>query len=60
MAEVSATLPLELERKIFEVAALFRPVTIPAMMRVAWRVKLWRGELLPGNTFHSFHRLWQA
>ncbi|KAJ7873559.1 hypothetical protein B0H13DRAFT_2280069 [Mycena leptocephala] len=31
-AEVSPTLPLELERKIFETAALIRPVSIPAMM----------------------------
>ncbi|KAJ6518246.1 hypothetical protein C8R47DRAFT_9392 [Mycena vitilis] len=39
-------LPLELERHIFELAALSRPVSIPTMMRVAWRVKTWIEPLL--------------
>ncbi|KAJ7912448.1 hypothetical protein B0H13DRAFT_2660086 [Mycena leptocephala] len=46
MAEVSPTLPLELECRIFETAALSRPVSIPAMMHVAWRVKHWLEPLL--------------
>ncbi|KAJ6535230.1 hypothetical protein DFH09DRAFT_1284033 [Mycena vulgaris] len=49
MAEnVAATviLPLELERHIFELAALSRPVSIPNFMRVAWRVKHWVEPLL--------------
>ncbi|KAF7334674.1 hypothetical protein MVEN_02297900 [Mycena venus] len=41
-----ATLPLELECPIFELAALFRPVSIPNMIRVAWRVKHWVEPLL--------------
>ncbi|KAJ7131272.1 hypothetical protein C8R44DRAFT_871785 [Mycena epipterygia] len=40
------TLRLELERKIFELAALSRPKAIPTLMRVAWRVKLWVEPLL--------------
>ncbi|KAJ6529920.1 hypothetical protein DFH09DRAFT_1184893 [Mycena vulgaris] len=43
---VSPTLPLELERKIFELAALSRPVCIPNLMRVAWRVQHWVEPLL--------------
>ncbi|KAJ7339015.1 hypothetical protein DFH08DRAFT_938803, partial [Mycena albidolilacea] len=39
-------LPLELERKIFESAALARPMSIPHLMLVAWRVKEWVGPLL--------------
>jgi hypothetical protein len=38
-----ATLPLELQRIIFEIAALSRPTEIPSQMRVAWRVKHWYG-----------------
>ncbi|KAJ7690258.1 hypothetical protein B0H17DRAFT_1134514 [Mycena rosella] len=34
-------LPLDLERQIFEIAALSRPVGIPNLMLVAWRVKEW-------------------
>ncbi|KAJ7436983.1 hypothetical protein B0H11DRAFT_635384 [Mycena galericulata] len=34
-------LPFELERAIFEMAALSRPVHIPKLMLVAWRVKNW-------------------
>ncbi|KAJ6589695.1 hypothetical protein B0H19DRAFT_1104528 [Mycena capillaripes] len=39
-------LPPELECLIFEIAALSRPTTIPALMRVAWRVKHWVEPLL--------------
>ncbi|KAF7369641.1 hypothetical protein MVEN_00295100 [Mycena venus] len=39
-------LPPELERTIFEVAALLRPKDIPALLRVAWRVKHWIEPLL--------------
>ncbi|KAJ7744023.1 hypothetical protein DFH07DRAFT_1063448 [Mycena maculata] len=35
------TLPRELERSIFEVSALSRPTTIPNLMLVAQRVKVW-------------------
>ncbi|KAJ7150618.1 hypothetical protein C8R46DRAFT_1229550 [Mycena filopes] len=34
-------LPLDLERLIFETAALAHPASIPALMRIAWRVKSW-------------------
>ncbi|KAJ7900779.1 hypothetical protein B0H13DRAFT_1883404 [Mycena leptocephala] len=34
-------LPPELERKIFEIAALCRPTNIPRLMLVAWRIKEW-------------------
>ncbi|KAJ7168471.1 hypothetical protein C8R46DRAFT_1091739 [Mycena filopes] len=39
-------LPPELEREIFEFAALSRPVTIPKLMLVAWHVKEWVEPLL--------------
>ncbi|KAJ7763012.1 hypothetical protein B0H16DRAFT_1528478, partial [Mycena metata] len=39
-------LPIDLEREIFECAALCRPVGIPALMLVAWRVKTWVEPLL--------------
>ncbi|KAJ7116224.1 hypothetical protein C8R43DRAFT_1137901 [Mycena crocata] len=42
----SPSLPLDLERTIFEIAALSRPVAIPELMRVAWRVKTWVEPLL--------------
>ncbi|KAJ7088105.1 hypothetical protein C8R44DRAFT_819473 [Mycena epipterygia] len=38
--------PPELERQIFEIAALLRPVGIPKLMLVAWRVKEWVEPLL--------------
>ncbi|KAJ7461197.1 hypothetical protein FB451DRAFT_1269191 [Mycena latifolia] len=38
--------PLELERHIFEICALSRPVLIPRLMLVAWRVKEWVEPLL--------------
>lgn len=34
-------IPHEVERIIFEIAALSRPVSIPNLMLVAWRVKEW-------------------
>jgi hypothetical protein len=34
-------LPPELERTIFEIAALLEPTNIPTLMRIAWRVKHW-------------------
>ncbi|KAJ7157714.1 hypothetical protein C8R43DRAFT_1125381 [Mycena crocata] len=37
----SPTLPTELEREIFELTALSRPVSIPKLMRISWRVKDW-------------------
>ncbi|KAJ7659096.1 hypothetical protein DFH06DRAFT_1297288 [Mycena polygramma] len=43
---IQPNLPPELERHIFELAALSRPVLIPSMMRVAWRVKQWTEPLL--------------
>ncbi|KAJ7853409.1 hypothetical protein B0H13DRAFT_2580658 [Mycena leptocephala] len=46
MAEVSPTLPLELECRIFETAVLSRPVSIPAMRHVMWHVKHWLEPLL--------------
>ncbi|KAJ6779209.1 hypothetical protein DFH09DRAFT_1404885 [Mycena vulgaris] len=39
-------LPPELERQIFEIAALSRPVAIPTLMLVAWHVKTWLEPLL--------------
>jgi hypothetical protein len=36
-----SSLPLELERVIFEVSALSRPIDIPNLMLIAWRVKEW-------------------
>ncbi|KAJ6589613.1 hypothetical protein B0H19DRAFT_1104323 [Mycena capillaripes] len=45
MQQVS-TLPLDLERLIFELAALSRPVCIPNLMRVAFRVRDWVEPLL--------------
>ncbi|KAJ7872701.1 hypothetical protein B0H13DRAFT_1895281 [Mycena leptocephala] len=39
-------LPLDLERKIFEISACLRPVLIPKFMLVAWRVKEWVEPLL--------------
>ncbi|KAJ7112706.1 hypothetical protein C8R44DRAFT_882459 [Mycena epipterygia] len=40
---IAPILPPELERPIFEIAALSRPKAIPDLMRVAWRVKHWWG-----------------
>ncbi|KAJ6535536.1 hypothetical protein B0H19DRAFT_1183705 [Mycena capillaripes] len=39
-------LPLELERAIFEIAALARPTSIPNLMLIAWRVNHWVEPLL--------------
>ncbi|KAJ7088124.1 hypothetical protein C8R44DRAFT_819515 [Mycena epipterygia] len=38
--------PPDLERQIFEISALLRPVGIPKLMLVAWRVKDWVEPLL--------------
>ncbi|KAJ7137604.1 hypothetical protein C8R43DRAFT_609431 [Mycena crocata] len=38
---LETTLPLDLERHIFELCAHWRPVSIPKLMLVAWRVKVW-------------------
>ncbi|KAJ7158001.1 hypothetical protein C8R43DRAFT_1105795 [Mycena crocata] len=43
---MSPILPPELERYIFELLAIFRPVSIPKLMRVAWRVNHWLEPLL--------------
>ncbi|KAJ7171333.1 hypothetical protein C8R46DRAFT_1262683 [Mycena filopes] len=39
-------LPPELERSIFEVAALSHPIGIPTLMLVAWRIRNWIEPLL--------------
>ncbi|KAF7362999.1 hypothetical protein MVEN_00651600 [Mycena venus] len=39
-------LPLDLEHRIFEIAAMACPVSIPRLMLVAWRVKDWVEPLL--------------
>ncbi|KAJ7906692.1 hypothetical protein B0H13DRAFT_2662708 [Mycena leptocephala] len=39
-------LPPELERNVFEIAALSRPTSIPHLMLIAWRVKDWVEPLL--------------
>ncbi|KAJ7610114.1 hypothetical protein FB45DRAFT_1066314 [Roridomyces roridus] len=36
-----STLPLEIEREIFEQAAYTDPLCVPKLMLVAWRVKIW-------------------
>ncbi|KAJ7609481.1 hypothetical protein FB45DRAFT_368003 [Roridomyces roridus] len=36
-----STLPLEIEREIFEQAAYTDPLCVPRLMLVAWRVKIW-------------------
>ncbi|KAJ7461168.1 hypothetical protein FB451DRAFT_1562985 [Mycena latifolia] len=40
------TFPSELEREIFEICALSRPISIPKLMLVAWRVKEWIEPIL--------------
>ncbi|KAF7369363.1 hypothetical protein MVEN_00264900 [Mycena venus] len=45
-SSAASDLPLGLERRIFEICALSRPVGIPKLMRVAWRVKEWVEPLL--------------
>ncbi|KAJ7204163.1 hypothetical protein GGX14DRAFT_647729 [Mycena pura] len=39
-------LPSELEQNVFKLAALDRPLSIPTLIRVAWRVKQWLEPLL--------------
>jgi hypothetical protein len=36
-----SSLPPELERVVFEISALSRPIDIPNLMLIAWRVKEW-------------------
>ncbi|KAJ7890761.1 hypothetical protein B0H13DRAFT_1719908 [Mycena leptocephala] len=52
-------LPPELERKIFETAVHARPLCIPDLMLVAWRVKEWVEPLLYRTLiFGSFYDQW--
>ncbi|KAJ7079911.1 hypothetical protein C8R44DRAFT_895590 [Mycena epipterygia] len=44
--EQSPTLPRELERQIFETTASIHPRSMPALILVAQRVKIWIGPLL--------------
>ncbi|KAJ7078007.1 hypothetical protein B0H15DRAFT_933842 [Mycena belliarum] len=46
LTRAETLLPPELEREIFEICALTRPVIIPKLMLVAWRVKNWVEPLL--------------
>ncbi|KAJ7620185.1 hypothetical protein FB45DRAFT_148278 [Roridomyces roridus] len=46
MADEQPVFPPELERHIFEICALGRPVLAPKLMLVAWRVKQWIEPLL--------------
>ncbi|KAJ7463542.1 hypothetical protein FB451DRAFT_1562046 [Mycena latifolia] len=46
MTTQAAKLPLELERRIFELAAQAHPPTIPTLLRVAHRVLVWLEPLL--------------
>ncbi|KAJ7856790.1 hypothetical protein B0H13DRAFT_2576324 [Mycena leptocephala] len=39
-------IPLELERIVFEIAALSHPIDIPNLMLIAWRIKEWVEPLL--------------
>ncbi|KAF8206185.1 hypothetical protein K438DRAFT_1756287 [Mycena galopus ATCC 62051] len=43
---VQVKLPVELEREIFELSALSRPVTIPNLLLVAWHVNKWVEPIL--------------
>ncbi|KAJ7493076.1 hypothetical protein B0H11DRAFT_2007107 [Mycena galericulata] len=45
-SQIPARLPLELEQAIFELSAVSRPVSIPNLILVAWRVKHWVEPLL--------------
>ncbi|KAJ7123490.1 hypothetical protein C8R44DRAFT_917589 [Mycena epipterygia] len=47
-------LPQDLEREIFELAALERFSSIPALMRVAWRVNAWVEPLLYAALYVSY------
>ncbi|KAJ7718456.1 hypothetical protein B0H16DRAFT_1609184 [Mycena metata] len=51
MLASSPMLPPDLERTIFEIAALARPTFIPRLMRIAWRVKIWVEPLLYRSVF---------
>ena len=41
MSLTEPRLPVELERKVFELAAHSRPKSIPTLLLVAHRVKIW-------------------
>ncbi|KAJ7616522.1 hypothetical protein FB45DRAFT_1034839 [Roridomyces roridus] len=62
----SPSLPPELEREIFELAAYCRPVSVPTLMLVAWRVHGWvkhlllRVVLLIGDSHSREGGLWGA
>ncbi|KAJ7473839.1 hypothetical protein B0H11DRAFT_2195509 [Mycena galericulata] len=45
-SQITARLPLELEEAIFVLSAVSRPVSIPNLILVAWRVKHWVEPLL--------------
>ncbi|KAJ6574341.1 hypothetical protein B0H19DRAFT_1371445 [Mycena capillaripes] len=45
-SQLPSFLPIELECAIFEIAAHSRPSSIPTLMLVAWRVKIWVEPLL--------------
>ncbi|KAJ7887662.1 hypothetical protein B0H14DRAFT_3430691 [Mycena olivaceomarginata] len=56
----SPMLPAELEREVFEICSLSRPVSIPTLMLIAKRVKEWIEPLLyrvkPPKFFHDTAR----
>ncbi|KAJ6574343.1 hypothetical protein B0H19DRAFT_1124268 [Mycena capillaripes] len=45
-SSIPPALPHELERHIFEISAHSRPLSIPTLILVAWRVKIWVEPLL--------------
>ncbi|KAJ6505114.1 hypothetical protein C8R45DRAFT_894504 [Mycena sanguinolenta] len=53
-SESDPRLPLELERRIFEIAALACPTRIPTVMLVARRVKFWVEPLLYRAVFLNY------
>ncbi|KAJ7620105.1 hypothetical protein FB45DRAFT_929482 [Roridomyces roridus] len=55
-----ALLPPELERVIFELAAYTRPLSIPRLMLVAWRVKAWVEPLLYRVLLLTDPKTWYA
>ncbi|KAK7050698.1 hypothetical protein R3P38DRAFT_3174177 [Favolaschia claudopus] len=46
LQNIQPAFPPEIEREIFETCALMRPVSVPNLMLVAWRVKEWVEPLL--------------
>ncbi|KAJ7187808.1 hypothetical protein C8R46DRAFT_1052638 [Mycena filopes] len=45
-ARTDPRLPLDIERRIFELVAFSKPIDAPPLLRVAWRVKHWIEPLL--------------